>query len=62
MKAPYLVALSGQSLRRTLRVQVVAEGLAHSLVTWSTLALDVFPAWSLPLESRLVLDLKEERS
>ena len=40
------VALSGRSLRRTLRVQVVAEGLAHPLVTWSTLALDVFPAWS----------------
>ena len=42
----HLVALSGRSLRRPLRVQVVAEGLAHSLVTWSTLALDVFPAWS----------------
>ena len=27
-------------------MQVVAEGLAHPLVTWSTLALDVFPAWS----------------
>ena len=27
-------------------MQVVAEGLAHPLVTWSTLALGVFPAWS----------------
>ena len=27
-------------------MQVVAEGLAQPLVTWSTLALDVFPAWS----------------
>ena len=44
--AAAVVALSGRSLRRTLRVQVVAEGLAHPLVTWSTLALDVFPAWS----------------
>ena len=42
----HLVALSGRSLRRTLRVQVVAEGFAHPLVTWSMLALDVFPAWS----------------
>ena len=42
----HLVGLSGRSLRRTLRVQVVAEGLAHPLVTWSTLALGVFPAWS----------------
>ena len=40
----HLVALSGRSLWRTLRVQVIAEALAHPLVTWSTLALDVFPA------------------
>ena len=41
-----MVGLSGRSLRRTLRAQVVAEGLAHPLVAWSTLAPDVFPAWS----------------
>ena len=54
----HLVALSGRSLRRTLRVQVVAEGLAQPLVTWSTLARGVFPAWS---PAWFMISRKEDR-